>query len=195
MLVRRFVNAAFRLLLRDGWAEFAVREYNSMLTQTGGPLCPDDIRVPASLAFHISDVYLEELDKALAAPSPAPVPLTIILSPFFTLAARAQTKTTYNHIQETIFDPLLAALKVPQPKDPNSKRPRLKASYTNLVSNLCVSHMKEGAVVDAAKVRKALLRRMFEVASEEGTRDSNRRKMYALFTTAREDEDDGGSDN
>ena len=46
-----------------------------------------------------------------------------------------------------------------------------------------------------ADLRQALLREMFEVASEGGTRDSNRRKMYALFKAAKEDEDDSGSDN
>lgn len=47
------------------------------------------------------------------------------------------------------------------------------------------------------KLRQVLLRRMFEVASEEGTRDSNRRKMYAMFKAAKEDEseDDSGSDS
>ena len=38
MLVRRFVNATFRLLLRAEWAESACQEYNSILSQTGGPL-------------------------------------------------------------------------------------------------------------------------------------------------------------
>lgn len=47
----------------------------------------------------------------------------------------------------------------------------------------------------AAKLRQALLRRVFEVASEESTRDSNRRKMYALFKAAKEDVDDSRSDN
>jgi ribosomal RNA-processing protein 1 len=36
---------------------------------------------------------------------------------------------------------------------------------------------------------------MFNVASEESTRDSNRRKIYAVFKAAKEDEDDSGSDN
>jgi ribosomal RNA-processing protein 1 len=151
--------------------------------------------VPASLAFHVCDIYLEELDKTLAVPSPSPVPLSAILSPFFTLAAHTQTNTTYKHIQETILDPLFTALKPLQAEEPSSgKRPRLEPSYSNLVSNSCVSDTKEGAL-DAVKLRKALLRRLFEVASEEGTRDSNRRKMYVLFKAAKEDEDDSGSDN
>jgi len=38
MLVRRFVNATFRLLLRAEWEYSVCQEYNSMLVQTGGPL-------------------------------------------------------------------------------------------------------------------------------------------------------------
>lgn len=38
MLVRRFVNASFRLLIREGWDVVAVMEYNSILTDCGGPL-------------------------------------------------------------------------------------------------------------------------------------------------------------
>lgn len=38
MLVRRFVNATFRLLMRTEWDGLTCEEYNSMLTATGGPL-------------------------------------------------------------------------------------------------------------------------------------------------------------
>ena len=38
MLVRRFVNASFRLLIREGWDAAAVKEYNSILADRGGPL-------------------------------------------------------------------------------------------------------------------------------------------------------------
>ena len=38
MLIRRFVNASFRLLIREEWASDACKEYNSILTDKGGPL-------------------------------------------------------------------------------------------------------------------------------------------------------------
>jgi len=38
MLVRRFVNASFRLLIRTGWDQDVCREYNNILTGQGGPL-------------------------------------------------------------------------------------------------------------------------------------------------------------
>lgn len=64
----------------------------------------------------------------------------------------------------------------------------------NLISNSCVSNPKDG-VIGSAVLRKALLRQIFDVASEESTRDSNRRKMYAVFKAAKEDEDDSGADS
>lgn len=38
MLVRRFLNASFRLLIRAKWDPSALQEYTSILTNTGGPL-------------------------------------------------------------------------------------------------------------------------------------------------------------
>ena len=38
MLIRRFVNASFRLLIRSGWDAEVCRAYNSILTDHGGPL-------------------------------------------------------------------------------------------------------------------------------------------------------------
>ena len=38
MLVRKFVNASFRLLIRADWDKSAVSEYNDILSCRGGPL-------------------------------------------------------------------------------------------------------------------------------------------------------------
>ena len=38
MLVRKFVNASFRLLVRTEWDAAAVKEYNSILSGPNGPL-------------------------------------------------------------------------------------------------------------------------------------------------------------
>ena len=38
MLVRRFVNASFRLLLREDWDPEICKKYNEILTRQGGPL-------------------------------------------------------------------------------------------------------------------------------------------------------------
>jgi ribosomal RNA-processing protein 1 len=146
-----------------------------------------DIRVPASLAYHIADIYVEELDKVLeVALLPPPAPLAILFEPFFALAARTPTAVTYKRIQDALFEPLFTALvqeSYPETEPPKSKRIRLDAeihSYPHLVANACYSD-SEGGPLDGAILKKKLLRRIFEVASHPDTRDSNRRKMYTLW--------------
>ena len=153
-----------------------------------------DIRVPASLAYHIADIYVEELDKALGiAVSPSPAPLAILFEPFFALAARTPTAVTYKRIQNALLEPLFTALvHEPYPEDepPKSKRIRLGAeisSYPHLAINACYSDSEEGRI-DGATLKKKLFRRIFEVASHPDTRDSNRRKMYALWKESYEEE-------
>lgn len=153
--------------------------------------------MPTSLAYHLADIYLEELDKALGnhgEPSPPPTPLSTLLDPFFTLAARAPTKVTYERIQSALLEPLFTAL-TPKPEDepPSRKKPRLGPTYANLVANACSTDPETEGAVERSKLRKILLRRMFDVASEEDTRDANRRKMYNLWKSYTEDEDSSGS--
>ena len=38
MLIRKFTNAAFRLLIRVDWQKNACTEYNAILATQGGPL-------------------------------------------------------------------------------------------------------------------------------------------------------------
>ncbi|KAJ7808233.1 nucleolar protein,Nop52-domain-containing protein [Mycena olivaceomarginata] len=199
MLVRRFVNATFTVLGRSKWDKSACDTYNDILTGEGGPLSPADIRIPTSLAYHLSDIYVEELDKALAAaPEPfLPAPLATLLTPFFTLAARTPTSITYKRVQSEVFTPLFSALSSSQPLEdqpPAQKRMRLdpdaQQPYATLVSNACFDSPEEGKI-EGGTLRKKLLRRIFEIASEPETRDSSRRKMYALFKESTEDD---GSD-
>ncbi|KII93163.1 hypothetical protein PLICRDRAFT_87582 [Plicaturopsis crispa FD-325 SS-3] len=197
MLVRRFVNAAFRLLLLNDWDSAVCDEYNAILTGAGGPLCPDDIRVPAGLPYHLADIYLEELDKIMAnptSPSSQPAPLATILAPFLTLAARTPTSTTYKHIQSALFDSLFDALKPPPSEDSESrsrKRPRLSTpTYPNLLPNACFTLPSPAGAMARSPLRKALLRKVFEVASQEDTRDANRRRMYGIWKNGMADEDD-----
>ncbi|KAJ7631117.1 nucleolar protein,Nop52-domain-containing protein [Roridomyces roridus] len=197
MLVRRFVNATFRLLARSQWDKDACENYNETLTREGGPMCPSDIRVPTGLAYHLADIYLDELEKVLGtAPEPIlPAPLSTLFTPFFVLAARTPLSMTYKRIQEEVFDPLLSALSPPpaEPEERPQKRARLEdgssreQKYSALVSNACFDSPTEGKI-EADVLRKRLLRQVFDVASEPDTKDSSRRKMYALFKESTEED-------
>ncbi|KZT30889.1 Nop52-domain-containing protein [Neolentinus lepideus HHB14362 ss-1] len=198
MLVRRFTNASFRLLIREKWDSTSVSEYNHILTRKGGPMCTDDQRVPASLSYHLADIYLEELDKAMTnAPvsEPLPAPLSTLLSPFFILAARTPSNVTYQRIQSALIEPLFSSLKSSSPESEaeeasRRKRPRLEMpGYKNLISNACSIDPEEEKALPEPQLRAALLRKMFDVASHEDSRDSNRRKMYTVWKVYKEDED------
>lgn len=80
MLIRKYVNASFRLLIREEWSSLALAEYTDILTGKGGPLksvpylapnpCSDsssreDRKIPTSIAFHLADIYNEELNKVM----------------------------------------------------------------------------------------------------------------------------------
>lgn len=158
---------------------------------------PTDIRVPTSLAYHLSDIFVDELEKVVAtAPEPLlPAPLSTLLTPFFVLAARTPTSVTYKRIQSEVFTPLFSALAPPPPPEdqpPAPKRMRLdpgieQPEYPALVANACFDSPSDGKI-EGVVLRKKLLRRIFEIASEPDTRDSSRRKMYALFKESTEDD-------
>ncbi|CAA7265915.1 unnamed protein product [Cyclocybe aegerita] len=192
MLIRRFVNATFRLLTRAKWNNGSCQEYNRILTEEGGPLCPDDPRVPSSLASHIADIYMEELEKALGStPDALPAPLGILLDPFVVLAARTPAKVTYNRLQSALFEPLLDALSSENSEDePKAKRIRLSdgPSYPHLLAGACLEDPEQEGRVERIALKKHLLRRMFEMASQPETKDSNRRKMYALWKESYEED-------
>ncbi|KAF9454115.1 Nop52-domain-containing protein [Macrolepiota fuliginosa MF-IS2] len=193
MLVRRFVNVSFRLLIRANWEEQVCSVYNDMLTSKGGPLCPTDTRVPMGLSSHLSDIYVEELDKALALTAeqlPLPAPLGVLLDPFFFLMAQTSNLTICKRVQASLLEPLLEAL-APTPRsedEPALKRLRKETDpYPNLVANACIKDPKTSGPLDSTVLRKKLLRAVFEVASLPETKDASRRKMYAIWKEGAEE--------
>ena len=167
-------------------------------------LSPFDNRVPTSLSLHLADIYLVELDKAIASSdSPSnyrPAPLLSLLHPFLDLASRTTSNVIYQRIFDEVFNPLHLALKPPRsssPGAPQRKRLRLETepAFENVIANSCLDDASLEKV-DRDRLRKALLRKMFDVASGPDARESNRRKMHAVWKAAMaEEEDEGGSDS
>jgi len=204
MLVRRFINVSFRLMIQNDWDLKTCQEYNTILTHEGGPLCPTDGRVPVGLVFHIADVYLEELEKdvrSLEKDASKPVPLATLLSPFLDLAARTPLITTYKHLQSSLFEPLLSSCSPPatnsdvenEPRAPKRRRVDNSSldSYSYILSNACLDDPSVEIKLSSNVLHKKLLRRIFDVASQAETRDANRRKMYALWKAEKDEDDDG----
>ncbi|KAI0049251.1 ribosomal RNA processing protein [Auriscalpium vulgare] len=198
MLVRRYVNASFRLLLRAQWEPKLCQEYNDILTAPGGPLCPNDNRVPLSLAYHLSDIYLEELDKVLSPSTGSdgdelpPAPLDTLLSPFLGLAARTSSKDTYERVRSAFLNPLFEALITTHNDEPPSQKRRrlLESDLTSVVDRTRVSDSATDRPLGKPALRQALLKQLFNVASDPETRDSNRRKLYAFWKSYIEDDED-----
>ena len=146
--------------------------------------------MPTGLTLHLSEIYLEELEKAASASdSPLPVPILTLLIPFISLAAHTPTNTTYKHLEESLFRPLLTALRS-RTSNP-SKRARLSGpEYPTILSNACADVPHTDGPLPHSTLREAILQKLFAVASTEDTRDANRRKMYALYKTAVEEDED-----
>ncbi|KLO20099.1 Nop52-domain-containing protein [Schizopora paradoxa] len=205
MLVRKFINASFRLLRRAEWENSALGTFNEVLTSPGGPLCPDDTRIPGSLTYHIVDIYLEELEKALSVASDPssdttfselPAPLIPLLLPFFDLAARTSSSITHSRVSTGLIDPLLVALTTASSSDPPSKKRKFltlsqQSDLSDLISKSCIDEPQKG-VVQPAELRNAVLRSMFDVASGPDVKEANRRKLYAIWKVAKAEEEDIG---
>ncbi|KAF8527543.1 Nop52-domain-containing protein [Hysterangium stoloniferum] len=199
MLIRKFTNAAFRLLIREQWASGVCTEYNDILRTVGGPLCPEDNRVPNSLGYHLSDIYLEELNKAVKISSPCPpTPLCTMFAPFLALAARTPSNVTYKRLHTSLFEPLLSNLAIASesstqdlsddlegPKRKRTKRP--DPIFQDLIYNSRRDE-NEPKAQTPNELRKSIYQAIFDVASQQETRDSNRRKLYAVWKEGIEDD-------
>lgn len=153
-------------------------------------------KVPVSLAYHLSDIYLEELNKVMDTDTttlPSPAPLQILLQPFILLAAQTPSGMTYKRIQSTLLEPLFSALPSRMAIEPmlESRLQEKPANqlYLSLLSNACYNNPSEEGKLDGHLLRNKLLRWIFEVASQPDTRDSNRRKLYALYNNAGESDE------
>lgn len=132
LLLRRFLNAAFRLLSLEAWDPAAVDHFGRLLVKkaddgkkgsssSSGPLCANDVKVPDSLTYHLTDVWLDELERALAAPlveededdeegkakRNANFSLVALLKPMAQTAATCHSSTVFDKIMDNVLRPLL----------------------------------------------------------------------------------------
>ena len=62
-------------------------------------------------------------------------------------------------------------------------------SYDNVLHNSCADAPKSGPL-SQPNLKRSVLKRIFETASQEKTRDANRRKLYAFVKANSEDDED-----
>jgi ribosomal RNA-processing protein 1 len=156
---------------------------------------PTDGRVPMGLPNHLSDVYMEELEKAISASSEDSstlVPLSTLLDPFLSLMAQTSNNSVYKRIEASLLKPLLDDLNTVSrsESEPMLKRARIEPKlYPNLIARTFTVIPQAPGSVDQS-VRRSILRNMFEIASRQETKDVRRRKMYRLW----KEEGDGDED-
>ena len=156
---------------------------------------PDDNRVPSSLKYHLADIYLEELDKVLnwdteaGGQCPPRAPLDTLIAPFLTLLARTPSNHTFERVMSTVIEPLIQSLAPPGSSEPPSKKRRrlLGHEISFVLDNSCLS---SSPTATKSSLHQALLKQVFSVASEQDTRDSNRRRLYKFWKSNLEDDDD-----
>ncbi|WWC92815.1 uncharacterized protein L201_007774 [Kwoniella dendrophila CBS 6074] len=206
LLMRKYVNATFRLLARERWEKQAVEAVNRILTKNGGPMTWEDRRVPTSIATHISDIYLDELNKALALPevdSQPACPVTLILEPHITLLTRTPTSTVHTRLMSSVFTPLLESLALASPsislerdaERPSKRCKKQEPMYAHIVMHSCVGNEGKIERSSAIALRKGLLKSMFEAAANTKAGESNRRKVYQVWREEGGDDDDDDEDD
>ncbi|WWC73681.1 uncharacterized protein I206_107653 [Kwoniella pini CBS 10737] len=205
LLMRKYVNATFRLLAREKWNADAIAAVNGILSKNGGPMTWEDRRVPTSIANHIADIYLDELNKALALPevdSQPACPLTAVLLPHITLLTRTPTSTVHTRLMSSIFTPLLDSLAIASPSPalerdaerPSKKSKKEEPMYAHIVMHSCVGEEGRTHRSSATALRGALLKKMFEAAANEKSGESNRRKVYQVWREQGGDDEDDDED-
>jgi len=184
MLVRKFLYASFILLLNLEWDPDACSRYNVILTERGGPITRDG-KTPTSLMYHLADIYLEEMSKALhATQTSLPAPLPLLLKPFVETLGETSSNITFSRIKDSLIQPALDFLTMASSVNSGNTLPRKRMrvtgpDYTFLCNHSCIEPKKTPDV--PLDVKKSLLQAIFGQASHADTRDSNRRKLYAIW--------------
>ncbi|BFZ60199.1 hypothetical protein YB2330_001222 [Saitoella coloradoensis] len=106
MLVRRYVAAAFKLLQAEKWNDRSVEEYIEILSK--GPLHPKNQKMPNGLRYHITEIYLDELDKIVPAETydaetGEELPIGALVKPFEALYTDSPTKLVRKRAEENVL--------------------------------------------------------------------------------------------
>jgi ribosomal RNA-processing protein 1 len=154
------------------------------------------------LAYHLCDIYLEELDKVLASAldedaAPQNTPIARLLDPFLTLAARTSTNPTLQRVISAVLEPLVQSLAQPQyVESPGHKRRHLlEQDLSVLVEHACLLDPATEKTAGKNALHRGVVRLVFDTASQAESRDSNRRKLYAFWKQHAGDLDDQDKPN
>lgn len=144
----------------------------------------------------MADIYLDELNRVLDSTSQdTPAPILIVLDPLFSFSAQTTSKVAFKRLQTTLWEPLLSSLSSGSPEDEEEERPRkrMRLNKEDALSALyrfsCLVDPPKGRL-DKQALGKGVRRKLFEIAGSPDTRDSNRKKLYALWKDEASESDD-----
>ncbi|KAJ9094817.1 hypothetical protein QFC20_006832 [Naganishia adeliensis] len=188
MLLRRWVNASFRLLARSQWNPIIVDRYNQILVDvTNGPLAWANPRTPASLGWHLADLWVEELDKVVGEIEDAQAPIPTLLQPFSQLLTRTNNPQTSSRLLHAVYVPILKA-SLPD-ADPQALNDRASKRRKTSSSSPEDARAKVRGILDGndsagdERLGRDVLGGLMKEAGlpdEQGVKDVNRRKVYAF---------------
>lgn len=174
-----------------------------------------------SIAWHLSDVWLEELEKILeeesVGPLPAvnitpisssqlngdliqtPCPLADLLNPFTQLLACTTNPKTHDRLIEAIYEPLLSSLLPPEESDePPSKKRKLgnnsaiAGARNPKISKGCSASLGGEKAVSERELADSVLKSLMKQASAGNEAGVKDSNRRKIYTFVREK---GGVDN
>lgn len=127
-----------------------------------------DSKTPVSVAYHVIDIYVEELERSLDDQSEEdpPAPVLDLLQPWIDALSSAASKAAFQRVLDNVFEPILADL---QSEDAGKRQ---KSDLTPVT----LEHTLAG---QPKKLDQAILKRMFDAGAAEATDPVARKRLYA----------------
>lgn len=102
LLVRRFLFATFLEMKEAGWEEESVKQYLGTLESV--PCETEDVRVPNGLRFHVTDIFVDELERVGALEEGIEAPVEVLLDPLRGLGKWSPNKVVRTKAREALAD-------------------------------------------------------------------------------------------
>ncbi|KAI9604492.1 hypothetical protein KEM48_000727 [Puccinia striiformis f. sp. tritici PST-130] len=193
LLMRRFLSVSFEILLRVNWHAQAIELWSEILKDT--ILNVADFKTPLSITYHITDIFLSELNRVLQNKGDhKPAPILKLLNPFMHGLSNSRPGTvTFQKIIDNIFDPLFANLDLfisDRTQVPKSSTIEI---YTSFETHLISSDNSK----NLTSIRNEILDLLFKAGSDPTCTPSNRKKIYNYWFSKRgiDDEQEQEEDN
>lgn len=178
-LIRKFVHQSLLLLANHEWDTELVQRFVSVIS---GEVMS---RLPNGLRLHVTDLYVEEMRKAVGETVDGDAFL-LLLEPFFTLLSSEYDKTVFKRVRELVFGPLLSTYVFGKAPEKTKKKKRTKKKQADAGETDEEEREEEEEeeeeekrfpLVELARVQH----RIFAIASADDTAERNRSALYELY--------------